>query len=134
MKQYPNRSRLPMISSAPNLSETRADLNRMDSTTMLPMMNNSASTSQIISAVHLSDRPRAQQSQQEIEAMHRVVDQTDANLRRALEQTAIRHEQLDQLQLRSNELLSKNENLVFGNITQQRERMNTLGRSQSSTT
>lgn len=102
-----------MINSAPNLSENQGYLDRTDSRAM---MNNSASTWQIKSAVNLADRPRAQQSQQELDAMHRLVDRTDADLRRALEQTAIRHEQLDQLQLRSNELLSKNENLVFGNI------------------
>lgn len=58
---------------------------------------------------------RQQQSEQELQAMHRMVDQTDANLRQALEHAAIRHEQLDQLKMRSEEVLNKNENLVFGN-------------------
>ena len=102
-----------MISSAPDLSENQR---RADCSDPGMMSNNSASTWQIKSAANLADRPRAQQSQQELQAMHRLVDQTDVDLRRALEHTAIRHEQLDQLQLRSQELLSKNENLVFGKI------------------
>lgn len=56
-----------------------------------------------------------QQSKAELNAMHQLVDQTDANLRQALEHAAIRHEQLDQLKMRSEEMLNKNENLVFGN-------------------
>jgi hypothetical protein len=55
-------------------------------------------------------------SQQYLDSMHKIVDQTDNNLRRALEHAAIRHEQLNDLHIRSEEMLSKNENLVFGNI------------------
>ena len=57
-----------------------------------------------------------QESQRELQSMHQMVDQTDVNLRHALEHAAIRHEQLDQLQFRSEEMLNKNENLVFGNF------------------
>lgn len=58
-----------------------------------------------------------QQSENELQAMHRIVDRTDTNLRQALEHAATRQEQLDQLKTRSEEMLNKNEHLVFGNQT-----------------
>ena len=60
------------------------------------------------------DRARTQQSEQQLETMHRILDQTDHDLRRALSQSAGRREQLDELHMRSEDMLSKNENLVFG--------------------
>jgi hypothetical protein len=70
----------------------------------------------IKSDVILNDRNVGQESQQHLDAMHKIVDQTDNDLRRALEHTAHRREQLDELHFRSEEMLSKNENLVFGKI------------------
>ena len=56
----------------------------------------------------------AQESHEHLDTMNRIVDETDENLRRALEHAAVRHEQLDELHNRSEEMLQKNENLVFG--------------------
>jgi len=55
-----------------------------------------------------------QESQQHLDAMNKIVDETDNNLRQALQHAAIRHEQLDELHFRSQEMLNKNENLVYG--------------------
>lgn len=63
---------------------------------------------------NLSTRTNIQQSQEHIENLNKIADQTDEHLRQALEHAAIRHEQLDQLHIRSQEMLNKNENLVFG--------------------
>ncbi|CAM4756520.1 unnamed protein product [Rotaria magnacalcarata] len=60
------------------------------------------------------DHTNAKNNQQELDAMNKIVDQTDHDLRRALEHANLRHEQLDELEFRSEEMLSKNENLVFG--------------------
>ena len=62
----------------------------------------------------LEDRARVQESQQQLETMHRILDQTDHDLRRALGQSTVRRDQLDELHTRSEEMLSKNENLIFG--------------------
>ncbi|CAF4672646.1 unnamed protein product, partial [Rotaria socialis] len=62
------------------------------------------------------DHTNAKNNQQELDAMNKIVDQTDHDLRRALKYANLRHEQLDELEFRSEEMLSKNENLVFGNI------------------
>ena len=56
----------------------------------------------------------AQQSAQELRVVHEMVDRTDENLRRALEQTLSRQEQLNQLRIRSEQMLNKNEILIFG--------------------
>ncbi|CAF4169161.1 unnamed protein product [Rotaria sordida] len=68
----------------------------------------------IKSAVELDNRTNAQKSQQDLDAMHQIVDQTDNDLRHALEHASLRREQLYELHFRSEEMLSKNENLVFG--------------------
>ncbi|CAF3385429.1 unnamed protein product [Rotaria socialis] len=59
------------------------------------------------------DHTNAKNNQQELDAMNKIVDQTDHDLRRALKYANLRHEQLDELEFRSEEMLSKNENLVF---------------------
>jgi hypothetical protein len=82
-------------------------------------MENNNSPSSLLnmkSAVPLHSRAAAQESEQQLSAMHMMIDQTDNDLRRALEYTATRREQLDELNYRSEEMLSKNENLVFGKI------------------
>jgi hypothetical protein len=70
--------------------------------------------SNIKSAAIINNRTGVQESQQHLDAMNKIVDETDKNLRQAIEHAAIRHEQLNQLRSRSQEMLDKNENLVFG--------------------
>jgi hypothetical protein len=77
-------------------------------------MIGSSSLSNIKSAIAFNNHTIVQESQQHLEAMNRIVDETDSNLRQALEHAAIRHEQIDELHFRSQEMLNKNENLVFG--------------------
>jgi len=72
------------------------------------------SSSNIKSAIAFNNHTEVQESQQHLETMNKIVDETDNNLRQALEHAAIRHEQLDELHFRSQEMLNKNENLVFG--------------------
>ncbi|CAF0724980.1 unnamed protein product [Adineta steineri] len=80
----------------------------------LEKQNSPSSYLNIKSAIVLNNRTSAQESQEHLDAMHKIVDQTDNDLRYALEHVVNRREQLDQLQYRSEEMLSKNENLVFG--------------------
>jgi hypothetical protein len=80
------------------------------------MENKLASLLNIKSAFVINNRTAVQESQNHLDAMNKIVDETDKNLRQAIEHAAIRHEQLDELQLRSQEMLNKNENLVFGKI------------------
>ncbi|CAF0731582.1 unnamed protein product [Adineta steineri] len=82
----------------------------------LEKQNSPSSYLNIKSAIVLNNRTSAQESQEHLDAMHKIVDQTDNDLRYALEHVVNRREQLDQLQYRSEEMLSKNENLVFGKI------------------
>lgn len=58
----------------------------------------------------------AQESQQHLDAMNKIVVDTDYQLRQALEHASIRHEQLDELHFRSQEMLNKNENLIYGKL------------------
>ncbi|UJR31722.1 hypothetical protein I4U23_019202 [Adineta vaga] len=81
----------------------------LKSTQSVPIILNEKSTSSVTTN-HLN----VQENQQQLDMMHRIVDQTDQDLRYALEHAANRREQLDILHLRSEEMLSKNENLVFG--------------------
>ena len=74
-----------------------------------------SSLTNIKSAVVVHPRTAAQESQEHLDVMNRMVNDTDEHLRQALEHTAVRHEQLDELHHRSEEMLQKNENLVFGN-------------------
>jgi hypothetical protein len=73
-----------------------------------------SSLSNIKSAAAVHNRTAAEESQQHLDAMSKLVDETDNNLRQAVEHASIRHEQLDELHFRSQEMLNKNENLVFG--------------------
>ncbi|CAF2659816.1 unnamed protein product [Rotaria sp. Silwood2] len=73
-----------------------------------------SSLSNVKSAVELDNHTNVQKSQQDLDAMHKIVDRTDNDLRQALEYASLRREQLDELHFRSEEMLSKNENLVFG--------------------
>ncbi len=75
-----------------------------------------SSLSNIKSAVAFNSGTAAQESQQHLDAMNKIVDETDNNLRQALQHATIRHEQLDELHFRSQEMLDKNENLVFGKL------------------
>jgi hypothetical protein len=75
-----------------------------------------SSLSNIKSAVVVHNRTAAEESQQHLDAMSKLVDETDNNLRQAVEHASIRHEQLDELHFRSQEMLNKNENLVFGKL------------------
>lgn len=68
----------------------------------------------IKSALEVNNHTVALESQQHLNAMNRIVDETDNNLRQALEHATIRHEQLAELHFQSQEMLNKNENLVFG--------------------
>ena len=68
------------------------------------------------SSVNIDNHTVAQKDQQDLDAMHKIVDQTDHDLLHALEHAALRHEQLDELHIRSEEMLSKNENLIYGKI------------------
>ena len=106
-----------------NQSQKQSISNNKFLTNSKSMENNNQPSSllNIKSAVPLHSRTVAQESQQQLDAMHRMVDQTDNDLRRALEHSATRREQLDELNYRSEEMLSKNENLVFGkNIIEQK--------------
>lgn len=85
-----------------------------------------SSLSNIKSAVVLQNRNMAQESQEHLDAMNRIVDQTDENLRQALEHAVVRHEQLDDLHHRSEEMLQKNENLVFGKEKKKEEDLHYL--------
>jgi len=73
-----------------------------------------SSLSNIKSALEVNNHTVALESQQHLNAMNRIVDETDNNLRQALEHATIRHEQLAELHFQSQEMLNKNENLVFG--------------------
>jgi hypothetical protein len=95
--------------SAPDIT------NNQNSKSMEKRKTGSSSlSSNIKSAIAFNNHTVAQESQQHLEAMNKIVDETDNNLRQALEHAAIRHEQLDELHFRSQEMLNKNENLVFG--------------------
>lgn len=85
--------------------------------------NNNSSISKrsslYVKSVRICDNHTAgQRNQEELDAMHKIVDQTDFDLRRAIEHASLRSEQLDDLEHRSEEMLSKNENLVFGKVVQ----------------
>lgn len=56
----------------------------------------------------------AQKAEEELTKIHNLVDQTDDDLRRALEKASNRQDQLNHLQIRSTQLLNRNEALVLG--------------------
>ena len=103
--------------SAPNLKTNQNQKllsSRSMEETSLPRKTDSLLLN-IKSAAAVNNRTTVKESQQHLDMMHKMVDQTDNDLRRALEHAAVRREQLDDLHFRSEEMLSKNENLVFGN-------------------
>jgi hypothetical protein len=86
----------------------------LKSTRSVPMISNNQNHPEKTGSSLLNMKSTAQESQQYLDSMHKIVDQTDNDLRRAVEHAAIRREQLNDLHFRSEEMLSKNENLVFG--------------------
>lgn len=96
--------------SAPNLSSENSNRNSQ----LMEKRKTISSLTNIKSAVVVHPRTIAQESHEHLDVMNRMVDETDQHLRQALEHAAVRHEQLDELHNRSEEMLHKNENLVFG--------------------
>jgi hypothetical protein len=91
---------------------------RLKSTRSVPIISNNQKSIEkpvtSLSNIKFNNRTAAEESQEHLDTINKIVDETDNNLRRALEHATIRHEQLDELHFRSQEMLNKNENLVFG--------------------
>lgn len=100
--------------SAPIISSEKIQENSNRNSQLINQRKPISSLTNIKSAVVLHNRTMPQESHEHLDAMNRIVDETDENLRRALEHAVVRREQLDELHNRSEEMLQKNENLVFG--------------------